>query len=62
MAVRWTGPPYEGPVGVVRPGDLGKFIEFDGPDRDTEDVVVDFPGVGTWVCARDDVEVVATAP
>lgn len=58
-AIRWTGPPYEGPVGVVRPGDVGTFIEFDGPDRDTAEVVVDFPDVGTFVWPRDGVEAVA---
>ena len=40
----------------MRPGDLGTFIAYDGTDQDTAEVVVDFPGVGTFVWARDGVE------
>jgi len=54
--VRWVGAEQEGPVGVIRPGDVGTFIDFDGPPA-TAEAVVSFPG-GTFVCSRDDVEVV----
>ncbi|MGH8824961.1 MAG: hypothetical protein ACRDVN_10840 [Jiangellaceae bacterium] len=62
MAVRWVGAEYRDPAGVVRLGDVGTFIDFDGPDRDTAEVVVTFPATGAFVAPREDVEVVATAP
>ena len=57
MAIRWTGPTYREPTGEVQPGDIGKFIDFDGPPGHRE-VVVAFPGL-TFVCSSADVEVAA---
>ena len=59
-AVRWIGAPREEMIGPdstdwVRPGDVGQFIDFEGP-RGDPNVVVTFPAVGALVCSADDVE------
>ena len=43
-------------VAVVWAGDVGTFIDFDGSDSDQ--VVVTFPAVGTFVFDAEAVEVV----
>jgi hypothetical protein len=55
MAIQWIGSPYEEPPwGAVHAGDVGTFIDFDGPAGHPE-VVVTFPSVGAFVCSSDDV-------
>ena len=39
-------------VGEVKPGDEGRFLDFDG---DPWNLVVHFPGYGTFICERDEV-------
>jgi hypothetical protein len=39
----------------VRRGDIGTFLDFDGP-RGHHEVVVNFPTVGALLCSVDDVE------
>jgi hypothetical protein len=62
MAIRWIGEPYSDELGEhgeihaeVRPGDLGTFIDFDGPPGDPE-VVVTFPSTGAFVTPQGNVE------
>jgi hypothetical protein len=43
-------------VGVVRAGDIGTFLGFDGPG--SNEAIVSFPTVGTFVYDAEGVEVV----
>ena len=58
--IRWIGEPhsekYPGGQLHVEPGDIGTFLDFDGPGSD--EVVVTFPNLGTMVFPKDSVEVV----
>lgn len=56
--IRWVGQPYVDTVGEVKPGDLGTFIDFDGPAGHPE-AVVTFPDTGAFVCSTDQIEVVS---
>jgi hypothetical protein len=58
--VCWIGAAREEMTGPdtsdwVRRGDIGTFLDFDGP-RGHHEVVVNFPTVGALVCSVDDVE------
>ena len=62
MAIRWIGETYSEELGEhgeihaeVRPGDLGTFIDFDGPPGYPE-VVVTFPSTGAFVTPQGNVE------
>ena len=58
--IRWVAAPYseESPqgVGVVRAGDIGTFLGFDGPG--SNEAIVSFPTVGTFVSDAESVEVI----
>ena len=55
--IRWAaGHDREEQDGVVRAGDVGSFIDFDGPD--SREVVVSFSAVGAFVAPVEDVELV----
>ncbi|PSL06821.1 hypothetical protein CLV30_102210 [Haloactinopolyspora alba] len=56
-AVRWIGVPYTELSEDVLPGTIGVFLDFDGPG--SSEAVVSFPGIGTFVCSTEDVEVAA---
>jgi hypothetical protein len=63
VQVRWVAGPYsdEFPdgIGVVRAGDLGAFMGFDGPG--SNEGILRFPAVGTFVFDADAVEVTPIA-
>jgi hypothetical protein len=51
--VIWIAEPcHESGLGVVRPGDRGVFIDFNG---EQSSLVVKFPGAGTFVCEAHEV-------
>ena len=59
-SIRWIGAPraeMTAPDSTdwVRRGDVGTFIDFEGP-RGDPNVVVTFPATGAMVCSADDVE------
>lgn len=53
-AVRWIGEPYTELLEDVAPGTVGVFVDFDGPG--SAEAIVSFPGIGTFVCSGDDIE------
>lgn len=54
-SIRWVGRVHVEPGGEVSTGDIGTFIDFDGPER--SDVVVTFSEGITFVAPVDEVEI-----
>lgn len=56
QGLTWVGPTLDDEAGLlVRPGERGVFVDYDG-HRPGDGYVVEFPGGRVFCCRRSDVE------